>query len=126
MCHGSNNCYIRALDISAKAAKLLEDTSLASALASKRRSTSSKPDADDSEFLLLNEQAQAEGNAPHQQIQPNNDIDCIDSAIPTDDRGPEQSNGNDDAIEQQQQQCNADTSPDDNSIGDVSNSTVDQ
>lgn len=82
MCHGSNNCYVRALDVSAKAAKFLEDTSLGNAIANKRRSTSSKHENSDDEFLLLNEQAQAEGSVPHHQIKHNDDTEVL-SAHPS-------------------------------------------
>lgn len=125
LCHGSNNCYVRALDISAKAAKLLEDTSLASALASKRRSTPSKPDNDDGEFLLLNEQAQAEGNAPHHQIQPTNDTDRTEStAVPMGDRGTDQSHG--DASAAEHQECSIEMPADDRDFADVSAPNADQ
>lgn len=118
MCHGSNNCYVRALDVSGKATKFLEDTSLVSAIANKRRSTSSKHENSDDEFLLLNEQVQAEGNAPHHQIQHNDETDAFSADSSND--GNMKEHGINDGNDNECHQCNMANASDDVNIANVS------
>lgn len=65
-CHGSNNCYVWALEIQQIAAKRNGESS-AGAIVNKCLSSSTKHDNDDNEALLLNEHTdQAECSASNQ------------------------------------------------------------
>ncbi|XP_055310471.1 E3 ubiquitin-protein ligase goliath isoform X2 [Sitodiplosis mosellana] len=66
-CHGSNNCYVWALEIQQFAAKRNGETSTAGAIVNKCLSSSTKHDNDDIESLLLNEHTnQGESSASNQ------------------------------------------------------------
>lgn len=77
-CHGSNNCYVWALEIQQFAAKRNGESS-AGAIVNKCLSSSTKHDNDDNEALLLNEHMNQSESSASNQVADQHDDDEIDT-----------------------------------------------